>query len=151
MGPTATGKTALACALSDRFPLGLVSVDSALVYRGLDIGAAKPDADTLRRYPHALVDIRDPCEPYSAAQFRDDALAAMRDIAARGKVPMLVGGTGLYFRALEHGLSALPSSDVEARARLVRFVTHATKPVEEARGRPAGGKDRPAFGGEGIV
>ena len=118
MGPTATGKTGLACALSDRFPLGLVSVDSALVYRGLDIGAAKPDADTLRRYPHALVDIRDPCEPYSAAQFRDDALAAMRDIAARGKVPMLVGGTGLYFRALEHGLSALPSADVEVRARL---------------------------------
>lgn len=118
MGPTATGKTALACALSDRFPLGLVSVDSALVYRGLDIGAAKPDADTLRRYPHALVDIRDPCEPYSAAQFRDDALAAMRDITARGKVPMLVGGTGLYFRALEHGLSALPSADAEVRARL---------------------------------
>lgn len=118
MGPTATGKTALACTLADRFPVELVSVDSALVYRGLDIGAAKPDADTLRRYPHALVDIRDPSEPYSAAQFRDDALAAMRAITARGRVPLLVGGTGLYFRALEHGLSEMPSADAEVRERL---------------------------------
>lgn len=118
MGPTASGKTALACELAQRFPVELVSVDSALVYRGLDIGAAKPDSETLRRYPHALIDIRDPAEPYSAAQFRDDALTAMRDIGARGKVPLLVGGTGLYFRALEHGLSELPAADPELRARL---------------------------------
>lgn len=118
MGPTATGKTALACALAERFPLELISVDSALVYRGLDIGTAKPDAATLRRHPHALIDIRDPAEPYSAAQFRDDALAAMHAIAARGRVPLLVGGTGLYFRALERGLSALPAADAGVRERL---------------------------------
>ena len=118
MGPTAAGKTALACALAERFPVGLISVDSALVYRGLDIGAAKPDAATLRRHPHALIDIRDPSDPYSAAQFRDDALAAMRAITARGKVPLLVGGTGLYFRALEYGLSEMPSADPEVRERL---------------------------------
>jgi tRNA dimethylallyltransferase len=118
MGPTATGKTALACALADRFPVELVSVDSALVYRGLDIGAAKPDADTLRRHPHALIDIRDPSEPYSAAQFRNDALAAMQVITKRGHVPLLVGGTGLYFRALERGLSEMPSADAELRGRL---------------------------------
>jgi tRNA dimethylallyltransferase len=118
MGPTATGKTALACALAGRFPVELVSVDSALVYRGLDIGAAKPDADTLRRHPHALIDIRDPSEPYSAAMFRDDALAAMRAITTRGHVPLLVGGTGLYFRVLERGLSAMPPADPELRERL---------------------------------
>lgn len=118
MGPTATGKTALACALADRFPVELVSVDSALVYRGLDIGAAKPDAATLQRYPHALIDIRDPGDAYSAAMFREDALAAMRAITARGKVPLLVGGTGLYFRALERGLSAMPSADPAIRERL---------------------------------
>ncbi|MDE2497393.1 MAG: tRNA (adenosine(37)-N6)-dimethylallyltransferase MiaA [Xanthomonadaceae bacterium] len=118
MGPTATGKTALACALAERFPIELVSVDSALVYRGLDIGAAKPDAETLRRHPHALIDIRDPAEPYSAARFRDDALATMRTITARGKVPLLVGGTGLYFRALERGLSEMPTADPGLRERL---------------------------------
>lgn len=118
MGPTASGKTALACALSERFPVELVSVDSALVYRGLDIGAAKPDAATLARYPHALIDIREPADPYSAADFRADALAAMKDITARGKVPLLVGGTGLYFRALQHGLSHLPEADAAIRARL---------------------------------
>jgi len=118
MGATATGKTALACALADRFPLGLVSVDSALVYRGLDIGAAKPDAKTLARYPHRLVDIRDPSEPYSAAEFRADALDAMDEIASAGRVPLLVGGTGLYFRALATGLSELPEADPDVRARL---------------------------------
>jgi len=118
MGPTATGKTALACTLSDHFPIEIVSVDSALVYHGLDIGAAKPDAETLRRYPHALIDIRDPSEPYSAAQFRGDALAAMQAITARGHVPLMVGGTGLYFRALEYGLSEMPSADAEVRERL---------------------------------
>ena len=118
MGPTAAGKTALACALAERFPLGLISVDSALVYRGLDIGTAKPDATTLARHPHALIDIRDPAEPYSAAEFRADALAAMRRLVEAGRIPLLVGGTGLYFRALEHGLSALPGADPGVRARL---------------------------------
>jgi tRNA dimethylallyltransferase len=120
MGPTASGKTALACALSERFPVALVSVDSALVYRGMDIGTAKPDAATLAKYPHALVDIRDPAEPYSAADFRVDAIEAMKDIAARGKVPLLVGGTGLYFRALHQGLSNLPEADPAIRERLTR-------------------------------
>lgn len=118
MGPTASGKTALACALSERFPLGLISVDSALVYRGLDIGTAKPDATTLARYPHALIDIRDPVEPYSAADFSADAQAAMQCIGEAGRIPLLVGGTGLYFRALHRGLSPLPEADAEMRARL---------------------------------
>ncbi|MEO7916644.1 MAG: isopentenyl transferase family protein, partial [Dokdonella sp.] len=104
MGPTASGKTALACQLADRFPLGLISVDSALVYRGLDIGTAKPNVETLRRYPHALVDIREPGSAYSAADFRVDALLAMQRCVDAGKFPLLVGGTGLYFRALERGL-----------------------------------------------
>jgi len=118
MGPTASGKTALACELGDRFPLELISVDSALVYRGMDIGTAKPDAATLARYPHALIDIRDPAQPYSAADFRVDALSAMHKIKARGRVPLLVGGTGLYFRALQQGLSDLPEADPAIRARL---------------------------------
>jgi tRNA dimethylallyltransferase len=118
MGPTASGKTALACALAGRFPLALVSVDSALVYRGLEIGAAKPEAATLARHPHALVDIRAPTQAYSAAEFRQDALAAMDAATRAGRIPLLVGGTGLYFRALEHGLSALPDADPGVRARL---------------------------------
>jgi tRNA dimethylallyltransferase len=118
MGPTASGKTALACALSERFPVNLVSVDSALVYRGLNIGSAKPDAATLTRYPHRLIDIRDPAEPYSAADFRGDAMAAMQDITAKGRIPLLVGGTGLYFRALQQGLSQLPEADPAIRERL---------------------------------
>jgi tRNA dimethylallyltransferase len=118
MGPTASGKTALACALSECFPLGLISVDSALVYRGLDIGTAKPDAATLARYPHELIDIRDPAEPYSAADFSVDAQAAMQRVREAGKVPLLVGGTGLYFRALQRGLSSLPEADAGVRAHL---------------------------------
>ncbi|GGA15118.1 tRNA (adenosine(37)-N6)-dimethylallyltransferase MiaA [Dyella caseinilytica] len=118
MGPTASGKTALACALSERFPLGLISVDSALVYRGLDIGSAKPDAATLARYPHELIDIRDPAQPYSAADFSADAQVAMQRLRDIGKVPLLVGGTGLYFRALQRGLSSLPEADPETRAQL---------------------------------
>ena len=118
MGPTASGKTALACALADRYPLGLISVDSALVYRGLDIGSAKPDAATLARYPHELVDIRDPAHPYSAADFRTDALAAMARQHDAGRVPLLVGGTGLYFRALQQGLSDLPEADPALRERI---------------------------------
>ncbi|HEY4294278.1 tRNA (adenosine(37)-N6)-dimethylallyltransferase MiaA [Luteibacter sp.] len=118
MGPTASGKTALACELADRLPLDLVSVDSALVYRGMDIGSAKPDAATLTRHPHALIDIRDPSQPYSAAEFRDDAVSVMQTISARGRVPLLVGGTGLYFRALQQGLSELPEADPAIRAGL---------------------------------
>ena len=118
MGPTASGKTALACELSGRFPLELISVDSALVYRDMDIGTAKPDAATLARYPHALIDIRDPLQPYSAADFRANALPAMQQISARGRVPLLVGGTGLYFRALQQGLSDLPEADPLTRGRL---------------------------------
>jgi tRNA dimethylallyltransferase len=118
IGPTASGKTALACALAERFPLDLVSVDSALVYRGLDIGAAKPDRTTLARHPHRLVDIREPHQAYSAADFRRDALVAMDEISRAGRTPLLVGGTGLYFRALERGLSALPEGDQAVRRRL---------------------------------
>lgn len=118
MGPTASGKTALACALADEFPLDIVSVDSALVYRGLDIGAAKPDAPTLAMYPHRLIDIRDMAQPYSAAEFRADALREMGSIAASGKIPLLVGGTGLYFRALQSGLSQLPEADAGLREKL---------------------------------
>lgn len=120
MGPTASGKTALACALAERFALGLISVDSALVYRGLDIGSAKPDAATLARHPHRLIDIREPHQPYSAADFRVDALAAMGEISASGATPLLVGGTGLYFRALQSGLSALPAADAGLRTAIAR-------------------------------
>ncbi|MBN8923172.1 MAG: tRNA (adenosine(37)-N6)-dimethylallyltransferase MiaA [Rhodanobacter sp. 68-29] len=133
MGPTASGKTALACELAERFPLELVSVDSALVYRGLDIGAAKPDAATLARHPHALIDIRDPAIPYSAAEFRDDALAAMQSITAQGRVPLLVGGTGLYFRALQRGLSDLPEADPALRARLTEEGARIGWPALHAR------------------
>ena len=124
MGPTASGKTALAVDWVARHPLAIVSVDSALVYRGLEIGAAKPDAATRARAPHRLLDLCEPEARYSAAQFRDDALHEMADIVASGRVPLLVGGTGLYFRALAEGLSSLPQADsavrtaLEAEARL---------------------------------
>lgn len=133
MGPTASGKTALACQLSERFPLELVSVDSALVYRGMDIGAAKPAPETLARYPHALVDIRDPGAPYSAADFRADALVAMERISSQGRVPLLVGGTGLYFRALQQGLADLPEADPVLRARLVAEAAQVGWPEMHAR------------------
>ncbi|MBN8945652.1 MAG: tRNA (adenosine(37)-N6)-dimethylallyltransferase MiaA [Rhodanobacter sp.] len=133
MGPTASGKTALACALSERFPLDLVSVDSALVYRGMDIGTAKPDPATLARHPHALVDIRDPGQPYSAADFRADALPVMQRISAQGRVPLLVGGTGLYFRALQQGLSDLPEADPVTRARLAAEAQQLGWPALHAR------------------
>lgn len=118
MGPTASGKTALACALAERLPLELVSVDSALVYRGMDIGTAKPDLATLARHPHRLIDIREPTQNYSAGDFLDDALPALHEIAARGRMPLLVGGTGLYFRALQYGLADLPRGDASLRAAL---------------------------------
>ncbi|WP_395118100.1 tRNA (adenosine(37)-N6)-dimethylallyltransferase MiaA [Rhodanobacter sp. FW102-FHT14D06] len=133
MGPTASGKTALACALSERFPLDMVSVDSALVYRGMDIGTAKPDQATLARHPHALVDIRDPGQPYSAADFRADALPVMQRISAQGRVPLLVGGTGLYFRALQQGLSDLPEADPATRARLAAEAQQLGWPALHAR------------------
>jgi tRNA dimethylallyltransferase len=119
MGPTASGKTALALDWAARLDTDVVSVDSALVYRGLDIGAAKPHRATLARIRHHLVDIRDPHQPYSAADFANEALAAMQVIAARGRVPILAGGTGLYFRALLQGLSAMPPADPGLRAALV--------------------------------
>ena len=118
MGPTASGKTGLAVEMCQRFPLEIISVDSALVYRGMDIGTAKPDRETLELAPHRLVDIRDPAESYSAAEFREDALREMKQITAAGKVPLLVGGTMLYFRALEQGLSRLPSADPVVRKQL---------------------------------
>ena len=115
MGPTASGKTELAVHLAENFPCEIISVDSALVYRGMDIGTAKPDAALLRRAPHRLIDICDPSEPYSAARFREDALREMRDIVARGNIPLLVGGTMLYFRALQRGLAPMPSADADIR------------------------------------
>lgn len=121
MGPTASGKSALALALADALPVELISVDSALVYRHMDIGSAKPDRSTLARYTHHLVDIREPEEPYSAAEFRTDSLALMADITARNKIPLLVGGTMLYFKALQAGLAELPGADAAVRARIARL------------------------------
>lgn len=118
MGPTAAGKTDLALALADVLPCELISVDSALIYRGMNIGTAKPDRATLARYPHRLIDIRDPAESYSAAEFRADALAAMAEITARGRIPLLVGGTMLYFKALLEGLADMPGADPAVRAEL---------------------------------
>jgi tRNA dimethylallyltransferase len=118
LGPTASGKTALALELVDRFPLEIVSVDSALVYRDMNVGTAKPDAATLQKYPHHLVDLIDPTEAYSAARFCRDALQAMAAIHTCGKVPLLVGGTMLYAKALLEGLSQLPEADADVRAGL---------------------------------
>jgi tRNA dimethylallyltransferase len=118
MGPTASGKTGLAVELYQHLPVELISVDSALVFKGMDIGTAKPDAATLAQAPHHLIDLIPPTEVYSAANFRNDALKLMSDITTRGKVPLLVGGTMLYFRALQGGLSALPEADSQVRAKL---------------------------------
>lgn len=118
MGPTAAGKTDLALELARVLPCELISVDSALIYRGMDIGTAKPDKATLAEFPHALIDIRDPAEAYSAAEFRQDALQAMAAATARGRIPLLVGGTMMYFKALLEGLAAMPSADAGVRAEL---------------------------------
>ncbi len=118
MGPTASGKTGVAVAMAQALPVEIISVDSALVYRDMNIGTAKPDAATLARAPHHLIDIRDPTEAYSAAAFRRDALRLMHDITGRGKIPLLVGGTMLYFKALREGLSDLPESIPEVRTAL---------------------------------
>jgi tRNA dimethylallyltransferase len=118
MGPTASGKTGVAVELVQRLPLEIISVDSALVYRHMDIGTAKPDAETLRIAPHHLIDLIEPTQAYSAAQFRSDALHLMAEITARGKIPFLVGGTMLYFKALREGLSDLPHADSAVRAEI---------------------------------
>ncbi len=118
MGPTASGKTQLAVQLVRQFPVEIISVDSAMVYRGMDIGTAKPDAETLKIAPHRLIDIADPAEPYSAGQFRQDALKEIEDIIALGKTPLLVGGTMLYFRVLQQGLAKLPPADQSLREQL---------------------------------
>ncbi len=118
MGPTASGKTALAIDWAQRLHGEILSVDSALVYRGLDIGSAKPGADERAQAPHHMLDLRDPYERYSAADFAADAMQVLRGIAERGRIPLLVGGTGLYFRALLHGLAAMPSADAELRAQI---------------------------------
>jgi tRNA dimethylallyltransferase len=118
MGPTASGKTGLALDLARALPAEIVSVDSALVYREMDIGTAKPSLALRREIPHHLIDVLDPSAAYSAGQFRRDALAAMADINARGKVPILAGGTMLYFRALQRGLAELPEADAGVRAEL---------------------------------
>lgn len=116
MGPTASGKTDVAIQLCQRFPFDVISVDSALVYRGMDIGTAKPDPDTLRHTPHRLIDIRNPDEGYSAGDFVRDARAEMDSIFAAGRVPLLVGGTMMYFRALTGGIADLPAADEQIRA-----------------------------------
>lgn len=118
MGPTAAGKTDLAIELTKVLPCELISVDSALVYRGMDIGTAKPSKAQLAEFPHRLIDILDPSQSYSAADFRRDALEAMAQITARGNIPLLVGGTMLYFKALLEGLADMPSADAEVRAGL---------------------------------
>ncbi len=118
MGPTASGKTDLAIRLRQQLPVELISVDSALIYRGMDIGTAKPDADELAQAPHRLLDIRDPSQSYSAADFREDALKEMADIVKAGRIPLLVGGTMLYYKALLEGLSPLPAADPDIRAEI---------------------------------
>jgi tRNA dimethylallyltransferase len=118
MGPTASGKTDVAVSLCKRFPFDIVSVDSALVYRGMDIGTAKPDAETLQRAPHRLIDIRDPEESYSAGDFVRDAWHEIDQIHAAGRVPLLVGGTMMYFRALTEGIAELPDANLETRAAI---------------------------------
>lgn len=118
MGPTASGKTDLAVELVQRFPCEIISVDSAMIYRGMDIGTAKPGPEILRAAPHRLIDILDPAEAYSAARFCADARREIYEIMAAGRIPLLVGGTMLYFRALQQGLSDLPPADAAVRARL---------------------------------
>ncbi|EEX39615.1 tRNA (adenosine(37)-N6)-dimethylallyltransferase MiaA [Vibrio furnissii] len=118
MGPTASGKTDLAIRLRQKFPVEIISVDSALIYKGMDIGTAKPDQHELALAPHRLIDMLDPSEAYSAADFRRDALREMNDIVAQGRIPLLVGGTMLYYKALLEGLSPLPAADPEIRQQI---------------------------------
>ena len=118
MGPTASGKTSLAVELIKHLPCDIISVDSSLVYKGMDIGTAKPDKATLTIAPHRLIDIRDPSEPYSSADFRRDALREMRNISASGRIPLLVGGSMLYFKVLRDGIAPLPEADQQIRAKI---------------------------------
>ena len=118
MGPTASGKTELALRLADTLPVDIISVDSALVYRGMDIGTAKPDPETLLRYPHRLLDIREPEDQYSAGDFVRDATAAITEIKESGRLPLLAGGTMMYFRALTRGIARLPPADRKVRATI---------------------------------
>ena len=118
MGPTASGKTDLAIRLRQKYPVEIISVDSALIYKDMDIGTAKPDAQELALAPHRLIDILDPSEAYSAADFRRDAINEMNKIVAEGKIPLLVGGTMLYYKALLEGLSPLPAADQEIRKQI---------------------------------
>lgn len=118
MGPTASGKTGAAVYLQSKLPVEIISVDSALVYKDMNIGTAKPDAETLAKAPHHLIDMIEPTSAYCAANFRDDALQLMADITARGKIPLLVGGTMLYFKALENNLTGLPKANAAVRAKL---------------------------------
>ena len=133
MGPTASGKTELAISLCKRFPCDIISVDSALVYRGMNIGTAKPDEDTLRRAPHQLVDIRDPEENYSAGDFVRDARAAIDNSIARGRIPLLAGGTMMYFRALTAGLADLPAADEVIRRQIDREAEQGGWPAMHAK------------------
>jgi tRNA dimethylallyltransferase len=119
LGPTASGKTDLAVELVERYPMDIISVDSAMVYRGMDIGTAKPDPATLARAPHRLIDFLDPAVAYSAAEFRRDALSEMESITAQGRVPLLVGGTMMYFKSLLHGLAEMPAADEQTREALL--------------------------------
>lgn len=119
MGPTASGKTALAMQLYDRLPCEIISVDSAMIYKGMDIGTAKPEPELLERYPHRLIDMCDPSEAYSAAEFRRDALGLIHSARAAGKVPILTGGTMMYFNALKNGLAELPQADPVVREKLL--------------------------------
>lgn len=118
MGPTASGKTPLAIALAAHFPVNIISVDSAMVYRGMDIGTAKPDAETLKLAPHRLIDLIDPVEAYSAGRFCQDALNEIKATHAEGRIPLLVGGTMMYFRSLLQGIAGMPSADADIRANL---------------------------------
>lgn len=132
MGPTASGKTLTAIELARRFPVEIISVDSAQVYRGMNIGTAKPDVATRLKVPHHLIDVIDPTQSYSAAQFREDALALMHDIVGRGRIPLLVGGTMLYFKSLSEGLSDLPQADPAIRQVIDAMAADAGWPVMHA-------------------
>lgn len=133
MGATATGKTALAMALADSLPVRLISVDSVLVYRGLDIGSAKPDPKTLAAYPHDLIDVCDPAYPFSVADFCEAARSSIQRARQEGRVPVLVGGTSMYFKALCHGLGDMPSADPAIRARLEEEAASLGWPALHAR------------------
>ena len=133
MGPTASGKTALAVEMRKRFPVDIISVDSALIYRDMAIGTAKPDAETLQQAPHALIDIRDPAQSYSAAEFRENALVEMSKTVTSGRVPLLAGGTMLYFKALARGLAKLPSANPQIRQEIEEQAREAGWQIMHAR------------------